>query len=134
MDDTEERMDDMDKAIAREVFGLSEGQIEAWPFGVPEFSTNGHDARGVVNRLYSFDRHREAFDRHLARLIPYLHGGLCEQLLVCTPEDICEAALMAVRECGALEPICTSGRNELASAADREARVRDDALPVHYEI
>lgn len=93
----------LNEAIAREVFGVSQAQIDAWPWWVPAFCQDRNEAAAVACRIGAFDSHRETFNRTLARLVPRLHGGLAESIVVCTPKEICQAALATLLECGPLK-------------------------------
>ena len=85
------------------MFGCSQEQIDAWPWFVPDFSQDRNQAASVAACVGSFDGHREFFNRNLAALVPSVNGGLAESLTVCTPDDICRAALATIRECGPLK-------------------------------
>jgi hypothetical protein len=102
MTDTHALMDeDLDQAVAREVFGLSQKEIDAWPWGVPPLSSDRNLAAGLISRIWTCDRLRNAMERTLSNL-PSLHPGKVELLVVSTPEEICRAAIIAARECGPL--------------------------------
>ena len=94
--DTEE----IDEVVAREIFGCTQEQIDAWPFGVPAFSQDRNRAGDIVSRIWAFDDVREIFEKHLTARLPRLHGGVAELLFLCGPREICEAALKASSECG----------------------------------
>lgn len=93
--------EELDQTVAREVFGLSQGQIDAWPWGVPHFSSDRNFAAGIISHLWCFDDTRRSLEREFAARLPKLRGGLAESLMVATPDEICKAAISAVRECGA---------------------------------
>jgi hypothetical protein len=92
--------EELDIEVARDVFGLSQQQIDTWPFGVPAFSSDRSAAAQVICRLWPSDV-RPIFEKHLEARLPRLHGGLAETVMVATPDEICRAALSAVREYGA---------------------------------
>ena len=92
---------DVDHDIAKKLFGFSEEQIDAWPWGVPVFSSDRQYAAGLVNWIWLSEPHRKSFDRHMAERMPKPHhGGIAETLMVCIPSLICEVALIVAEECG----------------------------------
>jgi hypothetical protein len=93
-------LEDLDRAIAREVFGLSQEQIDAWPWGVPEFSSSRSDAAKVLCQIWLSEDKRAVMERELCARLPLQGVGLVKTLIVATPDEICAAALSAVRECG----------------------------------
>jgi hypothetical protein len=101
--------EELDEAIARDVFCLPQEQIDAWPWGVPAFSVDRNFAAGVAARLWAFDHLRIAFEHKLRARVPRQHGGIVECLFVCTPGDICNAALETIREFSPAERFLTIG-------------------------
>lgn len=91
--------EDLNESVAREVFGLFQEQIDAWPWSVPPFSSDRNYAAGIVSRLWEAEATRKALEKALTARLPSLHGGIAEILMVATPRELCRAALSAVREC-----------------------------------
>jgi hypothetical protein len=109
---------DLGEMVAREVFlakpAVTPDGHEWWPMGLPRFASSRNDAIRVICEICAFDAHRRAFDRSLRARLPRAYGGECELLMVATPDEICRAAIIAVRECGPIEPTsrypnCPSG-------------------------
>lgn len=98
--------EELDIEIAKLVFGISIEAVAALPFGVPEFSSDQRWSAAVVGRMLTHDA-RNIFDEQLERAA-IAHGwksqpeysGLSTAILVLTPDEICKAALAAIRECG----------------------------------
>lgn len=111
--------DDVDEAIAREVFGCTQQQIDAWPFGTPAFCGDRNYAADVVSGIWTFAGLREAFERHLSATVPRLLGGPAESLFACTSGEICQAALMAFGEYGSLTRCATPGSDGPPRDAER---------------
>jgi hypothetical protein len=118
---------EIDEAIARELFGLSQEQIDAWPWGVPPFSTERGFAASVVGRIWSFDAPRSIFEKCLALRLPQIHGGIAEIIFAATPDVICEAALAMVHECGHAGLPSIVGRGPLCHVS----AVPDDPVLAH---
>ncbi len=94
-----DRMDneELDEAVAREVFGLSQEQIDAWPWGVPGFSSDRNHAAWVLCRIWPDEDKRAAMERELRARLPLEDGGLLKALIVAAPDEICATALSVVR-------------------------------------
>lgn len=93
---------ELDKEVAAVVFGVPLEVLDAWRWGMPEFSTDRTWASHVIQEMWSKpDRIRLAFERHLQTVIDsFTHkGGLAEMMFVCMPWDICHAALATMAEC-----------------------------------
>lgn len=110
-DDPEEG--ELERAVAIEVFGLTAAQVDAWPWGPPPFSTQRDWAAAVLVHTLAHPGPgvRARFDAELAeaamrwgwRRSPDQEGPGTLALLL-TPDEICMAALKAVRGCGAAAP------------------------------
>ena len=98
--------EELDKEIAEHVFGIPRSQIDAWPWGVPEFSTDRRWAAAVVGKMLSRGGLTARFNDHL-ELASLRWAGMKPDIsavvVVLTPDEICQAALMAIRECGSAE-------------------------------
>ena len=94
--------EEIDRAVAKEVFGLSSEQIKAWPWGVPPCSTDRNYAGGLVCRMWLSDEHREAFEKnlHLGNFSKGVDDSRTKLLLMASPDELCIAAINAARECG----------------------------------
>ena len=57
---------DLDAQIAKVVFGLDSAAVQAWPWGVPPFSTERNWAAAVVGRMLAHEAASE-FDAELER-------------------------------------------------------------------
>ncbi|MDD5177362.1 MAG: hypothetical protein PHQ05_13170 [Sterolibacterium sp.] len=104
--------EELDAAIAREVFGVTQAVIDAWPWPVPEFSTDRRWAAAVAEKMLFSPDWREPFDckLHAAAKVAGWESaeqfsGLATLLTVLTPDVICQSALKTVRECGDAKPI-----------------------------
>lgn len=101
--------DELDVAVAEQVFGVSREIIEAWPWGVPAFSSDRQWSAGVVGCMLAHPA-RELFDVELERAAIRWgwkaqpeYAGAGALVLVLTPEEICKAALAAIRGCAGVE-------------------------------
>jgi len=93
--------EDLNWGVVQRLLGFSEREIDGWPWGLPEFSTDRRHAAGLVNWIWLSEPHRKSFDRHMAERMPKPHhGGIAETLVVCIPSLICEVALIVAEECG----------------------------------
>jgi len=98
--------EEIDRAVALKVFGVPEAVLDAWPWGLPEFSQDRGRAAGVAAQMMRRkpETVRLAFERRLRTQFE-LWGGdldpifLASALVVIRPVDICMAALRAVDEC-----------------------------------
>lgn len=103
--------EELDIAVAQEVFGVPRAVIDAWPWGVPAFSSQRELSSDVVGRMIAHPA-REQFDAALEsaarkwgwKALPE-HSGISAAILVLTPDEICRAALAAIRECA--DPVST---------------------------
>jgi hypothetical protein len=96
--------EELDIEIAVHVFGVSMEAIAAWPWVVPEFSTDRNYCSQVILRMFAHDA-RHIFDEKLESAAMALgwktepkYNGLGAAILVLTPDEICKAALAAIRE------------------------------------
>lgn len=92
--------------IARKIFGIANEILDAWPWGVPEFSSDRRWSAAVVTAMWSKpDNVRLEFERQMLELAARmkLKGGLVEAMVVNTPDEICKAALTALAECDRVE-------------------------------
>lgn len=95
----------MDRAIAREVFGVSDAVLDAWPWPLPEFSTVRSWAEHVVLKLLFDERLREAYEAELDRIArkagwqtkPGFCGHASLWVVLCA-DEICRAALVTLRQ------------------------------------
>ena len=95
---------DLDAQIAKVVFGLDSAAVQAWPWGVPPFSTERNWAAAVVGRMLAHEAASE-FDAELERRA-LLWGWKNDRknknipalILVLTPDEICKAALDAIQQ------------------------------------
>lgn len=101
---------DMDRAIALEVFHLPAAVMKAWLWPLPEFSSDrGASMRVVQELMFDALRYGPRLGAHLlraARALGYAEDaerfGIIPMLLtVLTPDEICKAALLTVREASA---------------------------------
>ncbi len=92
----------LDEEIAEYLFGVSRETIEAWPWGVPEFSSDRRWSSAVVTEMYGQPAPiRILFEQRLQALADKARakggkGGLVELMVINTPEEICKAALWAL--------------------------------------
>lgn len=100
----EEQSEEMDIQIAELVFGLPREQIDAWPWGVPEFSTDRRWSAAVILKMLVHESHH-LFNEQLERAAVAWGWkkkpgfcGLDSAILILTPDEICKAALIAIRE------------------------------------
>lgn len=96
--------EELDKSIAGEVFGISPTAIDAWPWGVPPFSTDRNCSAAVVAKMLAHPA-LDQFDTELRRAAlrwgwgkRKTHEGPSALVLVLTPDEICRAALRAIHE------------------------------------
>ncbi|KGH29343.1 hypothetical protein [Comamonas thiooxydans] len=100
--------EELNKQVAEHVYGMTREAIEALPWGVPDFSGDRTWAAGVANRML---RHPKPvltrFDAALSDAAKAWgwgwgskpeHQGISVLLIVLTPDEICKAALKAIRE------------------------------------
>lgn len=82
--------------VARDVLGSPDGPV-------PPYSRDRTAAHAIVREIWRYRRHLAVFDRIIKMRLPvWAEGGPGELLLMVEPDDICRAALVAVRECGPL--------------------------------
>lgn len=94
--------EELDIEIAVQVFGVSRGAVESWPWPIPEFSSDRRWSAAVVTEMWARNNSQtKAFERELHTMANKckVNGGLAELMVVNTPDEICRAALIAVREC-----------------------------------
>jgi hypothetical protein len=103
---SDENLEQLDVDVARLVFGVSQEAIDAWPWGVPCFSTDRGKAADVVGRMLAHSV-REAFEVELENAatqwgwgVKPEYAGAATLLLVLTPDEICRAALKALQQSG----------------------------------
>jgi hypothetical protein len=87
---------EIDMAIAKLVFGLSQAQIDAWPWGIPAFSTDRHCSADVVARMAIEPQGRlfnEIITRRAEEIAP--RAALPSLIVVLSPDEICLAAVSA---------------------------------------
>lgn len=106
---SEEIGDDLDLRVAEELFGLSKAAIKEWPWGVPAFSSNRRWSADVIGKMLVHPA-RELFDVELERSAQHwgwkktrADEGASVLVLVLTPDEICHAALRAIREYGSVK-------------------------------
>ena len=98
--------DELNDSIAAEVFGVSKSLLDAWPWPKPDFAGDRRWSAAVCTHMWGMpDSVRLAFERELVGLADTFikrggKGGICELMVANTPDEICKAALTAVRECG----------------------------------
>lgn len=110
--------EDLDWAVAVEVFGIAEEILDRLPWGVPKISEQHGLAMRAVEWICFSEPHRLSFERNLRELLPTHSGTLFEQLMITTPELLSFAAVMAVRECGA---VGSSRASNMGSQSQLEA-------------
>lgn len=107
----------MDRAISIEVFGVSADAVDAWPWPLPEFSTDRRWSEAVSQRMLYSEAHRVGFESALEAAATYAgyrsadkFSGIATLTMVLTPDVICRAALMVVRGCVYPESTLVLGR------------------------
>ena len=89
----------MDEEIAERVFGVPRSVIDAWPWGIPAFSSDRRHAASVaLQMLAKPEATREKFNRILSDHVKRASetGSLAESLVVLTPDVICTAAIKSL--------------------------------------
>lgn len=98
--------EELDSRIAEEVFGVSRAAIDGWPWGVPAFSSDRRWSADVIGKmlvhpaLALFDAELERVALRWGWMKNPGHGGPSALVLVLTPDEICHAALRAIRGYG----------------------------------
>lgn len=98
--------EELNKQVAEHVYGMTREAIAALPWGVPDFSGDRTWAAGVANRMLRQPRPvLSRFDAALSEAAKAWgweskpeHQGISVPLIVLTPDEICKAALKAIRE------------------------------------
>lgn len=98
--------EELNKQVAEHVYGMTRQAIEALPWGVPDFSGDRTWAAGVANRmlrqplpvLSRFDAALSEAAKAWGWGSKHEHQGISVPLIVLTPDEICKAALKAIRE------------------------------------
>ena len=99
--------EDLNKQVAEHVYGMTRQAIEALPWGVPDFSGDRTWAAGVANRmlrqplpvLSRFDAALSDAAKAWGWGSKPEHQGISVLLIVLTADEICKAALKAIRGC-----------------------------------
>ena len=107
--------DRLNNDVAAIVFGVSRDLLDAWPWPKPDFAGDRRWSAAVVTHMLSKpDATRRVFERELESLAETFvargsKGGLCELMVVNTPDELCKAAVTACLECGLEESTSTVG-------------------------
>lgn len=123
----------LNEAVAVEIFGVDQDALKRWRWPLPDFATDRGWSAAVVSELGGRDDPvRLAFERNLTEFADFMRvkGGFVEAMILLTPDEICRAALKAVRQQG--ESASTDpepSKNLLSSGASPSHQHGEHLLP-----